>query len=98
MEIKELQRLIVEAVNNRYSKWDINQRLNSLHKQVADVFYTHQVGQMDGITIQTRIADIFVDLFMICDEFDVDLDKEFKFILDWFKQEKPTTYENKENI
>lgn len=87
---------MVEAVNNRYTKWTFEQRLHSLHKQVSDVFYTHQIGQMEGVTIQTRIADIFVDLFMICDEFDVDLDKEFNTILEWFKDPKNiTAYEKK---
>lgn len=95
MEIKNWQERMVKAVNNRYPKWTFDQRLHSLHKQVSDVFYTHQIGRLEGVSIQTRIADIFVDLFLICEEFDVDLDKEFKIILEWFEQENKTAYEKK---
>ena len=95
MDIKDWQKLMVEAVNNKYPKWTFEQRLHSLHKQVSDVFYTHQIGEMEHVSIQTRIADIFVDLFLICEEFDVDLESEFQIILDWFKENKPTAYQKK---
>lgn len=95
MEITEWQKLFVDAVNQKYPKWTFDQRLHSLHKQVSDVFYTHQMGEMENIPIQTRIADIFVDLFLICEEFDVDLEQEFSVILEWFRQKNLTAYERK---
>lgn len=94
MTLQEWQKEFVKAVESRFPKWTFDQRLHSLHKQVSDVFYTHQIGEMNNVTIQTRIADIFVDLFLICDEFNVDFDKEFKVILEWFKDPKNlTSYE-----
>jgi len=95
-DLRYWQKQFVEAVNTKYAKWTFDQRLHSLHKQVSDVFYTHQIGEMENVTIQTRIADIFVDLFVICDEFDVDLEKEFGIILEWFNDPKKiTAYQKK---
>lgn len=85
--MKKWQKQFSKAIHKKFpKKWTTEQRLLSLHRQVADISYTLTVKKIKGITIQTRVADAFIDLFILCEELDVDLEKEFKYIMKWAKE------------
>lgn len=92
MDIDRWQRMFFMAVNRKYpSKWTTEQRLLAIQRQIADVSHTHQFGELGGISIKGRIAGIFPDLFMLCEQHGMDLNEELKSILDWFNSNAPPT-------
>lgn len=77
MEIAEWQALFVKEAKRKFpAEWTVEQRLLSLHRQIADISQTLQSGERNGIRLQTRVADILPDVFLLADQLGVDLEKE----------------------
>ncbi len=82
MDIQEWQKEFVDAMNSKFPEtWTKEERLLAITRQLADV--SKQL-QFDGTEIQHRIAAIFPDLFMLCEQCDVDINKELLDVLSWF--------------
>jgi NTP pyrophosphatase (non-canonical NTP hydrolase) len=87
MTITEHQKQFTKAIHQKFPKrWTTEQRLLSLYRQVADISYTLHFKKIKKVNLQTRIADTFIDLFVLCEELNVDLEKEFKRIMKWTKK------------
>ncbi len=92
MHIQHWQKSFVLAVNKKFPKeFSPEQRLLALHRQVSDVSQTIQSGEFGGVDLNLRIASIFPDLFMLCEQHGVDLEKELPKALAWFNSNKPTS-------
>lgn len=87
MTISEWQKQFGQTIHKKFpKKWTTEQRLLSLHRQVADISYTLNFKKIKKVTLQTRIADVFIDLFVLCEELNVNLEKEFSRIMKWAKK------------
>ena len=95
MEIVEWQKRLVSAVKGRFPReWSAEDRVIGLLNQVSSV--GEEVQSIAGLrksrqhdSLQHLIAVILVDVFMLCDMFNVNLDKELQKALDWFQETKP---------
>ncbi len=86
MELTTWQGELVVAVKAKYPMgFTPEQRLLAIFRQVADVSQTLQFGEIGNCSLQTRIAAILPDVFLLFDQCGVDLEKELQYILDWFK-------------
>jgi len=82
VEIQDWQKEFVNAINNKFPEpWTKEQRLLAIVRQLADV--SEQI-QFNGTETNHRIAAIFPDLFMLCEQCGVGLDKELLGVLCWF--------------
>jgi len=94
MEIMKWREKIVKVLYKKFSKkWSSQDRLLAIISQIADL--TEQIQYEQGIRqiqpahinkpIQYLIASVFVDLFVLCDLYNVDLDKELQSNLEWLQ-------------
>lgn len=92
MDINEWKELFVCAVNTRFpTKFTTEQRLLAILRQVSDVSERVQFGKGTKEELRHRIAAIFPDLFMLCEDQGVELDEELQRVMDWFKSTKGYT-------
>lgn len=93
MEMEEWQQKFVDAVAQKFplnkDNWTSRDRVLSLMSQVTDVGIAIQSDE--GIRLDRKnedstrhlIASVFIDLFLLCEEYEVDLEEEWKEALDW---------------
>lgn len=87
MTLKQWQAVFVCLAKHKFPEWTPEQRLLSLHRQIADISQTLQCGERNGVSLKTRVADILPDVFLLADQLDVDLEKELSGdILTFFKK------------
>ncbi len=79
--IREWQKEFVKAVNRRFPKqFTKEQRVLSAFRQLSDVSSKMQFGG----DVEHRIAAVLVDLFLLAEDYQMDLDGELKNVLAWF--------------
>jgi hypothetical protein len=93
VEITEWKEKIVEAVRKKFpKKWSTQDRLLGIVSQVADtaerIQFEEGLKQLTHLDkpVPRLIANIFVDLFVLCHIYNVDLNKELQEVLDWLQQ------------
>ena len=90
MDINVWQKLFVESCEKKFPiQFTPEQRLLAIQRQLADVSQTIQFGEIGGITLQHRIAAVLPDLFMLCEQHDVNLNEELATVLAWFNSDSP---------
>jgi hypothetical protein len=87
MDIRLWQDKFVSACKKKFPKeFSPEQRLLAVSRQLADVSERMQFNPSD---LKYRIAAILPDIFMLCDQCDVDLNKELVGVLGWFESDVP---------
>lgn len=92
MDIDDWKRQFVTAVTDRFpKKFTPEQRMLAILRQVSDVSERIQFGKGTQDELRHRIAAIFPDLFMLCENQGVELDEELQKVIEWFKSNKGYT-------
>lgn len=94
MEIAWWQKSIAQAVKEAFAKpLSTEQRLLAIVRQVADA--SMELAKMQGAIDthhvshkfhQQAIACILLDVFVLAEEYGVDMDRELQEGLDWFRE------------
>ena len=96
MDIVLWQKKFYEEVKKTFAKsLTSEQRLLSIFRQVADA--SMELAKKKGlietehishISCEQSIANIFVDLFVLCEEEGVELEQAFEIVLEYFKERR----------